>query len=589
MDSKGILFEIQQELQQSEQDRKIIRFSREELLGYLSAILTPPQEFSRVSFELAQEKLRFDGFHLLCGEGRICIRAGQARGILHGVYELLRQLGCDFMFPGRHRQRLAHRDKLPSGIDIKKVPWIEYRGFCFYNTTQRTLLETLDAVDWMAKNGYNFLLTSIHRPDDTFIGEHAILWEEIGDILLPELQKRGIVIDMSEHATDYFFSRKELFVRHPEWFALKNGHRQPLQICYSNEEAVEAYGDSLARFSADKPWLTFMGSWPLDGGDYCECDACRDPLTIYRANMRIAEKIKRVRPDVILEHLAYTPQSFGCPEQELPENMSVLVCSVRNQTAYDWACSAKKGGGAFYFEYGTGDHYRMCSGLMLNPYHCREVVNTMVSYGYRGIVSLYLPVTSWWQASINYWYLRRFYYDPTADVESLTQELATLLFGPEKKREMADLIMQVYRKLQDRDIWSGMEQGHEAFYRHISNRNADLDELHIRQFEDAWESINQRLEKEKPSADSCYKKQFDLLQEYLKIIRLYYKQIDTFNAELDTQDKAEAYFIELAKCEEMEDNPFISEKYARWRITGRDNILMDNQDNLYQALEKRES
>ena len=79
-----------------------------------------------------------------------------------------------------------------------------------------------------------------------------------------------------------------------------------------------------------------------------------------------------------------------------------------------------------------------------------------------------------------------------------------------------------------------------------------------------------------------------MLQEYLKIIRLYYRHIDTFNAELDTQDKAEAYFKELAKCEEAEDNPFISEKYARWRITGRDNILMDNQDNLYQALEKCE-
>lgn len=111
MDSKDIMVEIQQELQQSEQDRKIIWFSREELLRYLSASLTSPQ-------------LRFDGFHLLCSEGRISIRAGQARGILHGVYELLRQLGCDFMFPGRHRQRLAHRDKLLSGIDIKKEPWI---------------------------------------------------------------------------------------------------------------------------------------------------------------------------------------------------------------------------------------------------------------------------------------------------------------------------------------------------------------------------------------------------------------------------------------------------------------------------------
>ncbi len=97
---------------------------------------------------------------------------------------------------------------------------------------------------------------------------------------------------------------------------------------------MEAYGESLAKFAAEKPWFQFMGIWPLDGGDYCECEACRDPLTIYRANVRIAEKMKRVRPDLIVEHLAYTPQSFSRPTHAMPENMSVLVCSTRNRTAY---------------------------------------------------------------------------------------------------------------------------------------------------------------------------------------------------------------------------------------------------------------
>ena len=40
-----------------------------------------------------------------------------------------------------------------------------------------------------------------------------------------------------------------------------------------------------------------------------------------------------------------------------------------------------------------------------------------------------IPVTAWWQASINYWYLRQFYYEPDADVELLTRELAGKKFS----------------------------------------------------------------------------------------------------------------------------------------------------------------
>lgn len=581
-------FKIKQRIQLSQQEQKIVQFSQEELIRYLSDMPILLPEILEVSFEIGLEKIRFDGYHLLYSGEELIIRANQARGILHGVYELLRQIGYNFIFPSIQRQNFRKTKVALSNLNIRKEPWIEYRGFCFYHTTHETLTETLEAVDWMAKNGYNFLLTSIHRPDDTGEGEHAIFWDEIGDILLPELQKRGIVLDMSEHSTDYFFPRRKLFREHPEWFALKGGRRLPLQICYSNPEAVEAYGESLAKFAAEKPWFQFMGIWPLDGGDYCECEACRDPLTIYRANVRIAEKMKRVRPDLIVEHLAYTPQSFSRPTHAMPENMSVLVCSTRNRTAYEWACAAKNSGGAFYFDYSTGDHYRLCTNLRLNPYYCRETVNALASYGYRGIVSLYLPVTSWWQASINYWYLSRFYYDPTAEVESLTQELAELLFGPEKKETMAEILLMIFSKLQDRDLWNGLEQGHDWYCGHVINRNQELDALHIGQFEKAWESINQRLKQEKIPEDLFCGHQFELLQEYLRLLRIYYERIDTYNAELDTEDKAEAYFEELGKCEEIQDNPFISEKYARWRIVRRDNILTLNQENIYLAAEKRE-
>ena len=563
--------------------RLVLNFAAEELSRYLGLILAQESGEISIFLEPSEKELRYDGYRIVCRDRKIRIQAACARGILHGAYELLRKLGCRFTFPGEARQHLPSQVSILSQIDETYEPWLEYRGICLYHTTKQTWQKTLDAVDWMAKNGYNLLLTSICRPDDSVQEEHAILWEEIGEKLLPELQKRGIEIDMSEHATDYFFPREKLFPEHPEWFSLKEGKRQPIQICYSNPEAVEAYADNLAAFAADKPWIRFLGIWPLDGGDYCDCEGCRDPLAIYKANVRIAEKLAAVRPDLTVEHLAYTPQSFARPTEKAPENMSVLVCSVRDKIASEWALCTKNGGGAFYFDYNTGDHYRWRSNLWLNPYWCREMVNVMAAYGYRGIVSLYLPVECWWQSSINYWYLRRFYYNPAADIVELTKELAEELFSSACKEQMADILLDIYKKVQDPVLWNGMPFKFEWFQERLWNRNQALDSVHLSIMRQELCQLRESLDRISVPKQNLFSHNRKLLEQYLELQRLYYENIDQFHAESDTQAQADPYFAFLHQLEQQEDSPFITEQYARWRIIGRDNIFIPEQGAGYQA------
>lgn len=584
MRQTDIVFKTDPGLAQDSQDETILGFAQGELTKMLSILMDDHARQISIVLARSQKALRFDGYHIVCEPHMLRIEAVTARGILHGSYEALRRLGCDFIFPGEKRQNIPQHiyESLPA-FEARQEPWLEYRGLCLYNTKKETLAETRDAIDWMAKNGFNFLLTSIHRLDDSGEGDHAILWDEIGTKLLPEIQKRGIVLDMSEHSTDYYFPKEELFRKHPEWFALVGGKRCPGQICYSNAEAVEAYGDSLAAFVRGKEEFLFFGIWPLDGGGYCECSACRDPLTIYRANKRIAEKIAAVRPDLTVEHLAYTPQSFGRPNEAVPNNMSVLVCSVRDKIAYEWARCTKNSKGAFYFDYNTGDHYRWRTLPWLNPYYCREMVNTMVAYGYRGVVSLYLPVNCWWQASINYWYLRHFYYEPTADVRELTDELAERLFGAQEAQRMAGLLMRVYNELQAPEIWSRDPQMAEGFREHIVDRVRELDAAHREYYERVLNEIEQELKGLAAGAKSAGNSNGQHLLDYLKLQHLYYVLLDQFDADGDDPAQAEAYFEELAKLEQNEDDPFISEKYARWRIAGRDSILRPDQENAFQA------
>ena len=564
----------------------ILAFAWEELISGVDALAPGGAEGLSAVFSVPQVPLRFDGYRAACGPEGVRVEASCARGVLHGVYELLRELGWDYTFPGKERQPVRRRteDALPV-LQVCREPWLEYRGLCLYNTTRATWKETLDAVDWMAKNGFNLLLTSIHRSDDTTVGDHAILWDEIGDRLLPELQKRGIAIDMSEHSTDYYFPREELFRLHPEWFAVKDGQRRPLQICYSNPQAVEEFGDRLAAFAAGKPWFQFLGLWPLDGGDYCECPDCREPLTIYRANVRIAEKLAKVRPDLTVEYLAYTPQSFSRPRSAVPRNMSVLVCAVKDAAACEWAQRAKTGGGAFYFDYDTGDHYRWRSQLWLNPDVCRHTVNTMVSYGYRGIISLYLPVTAWWQASINYWYLRQFCYNPSAGVAELTGELARTLFGPTAAEPMGDILLQIYSRLQDPVLWSGMPHGCDWPRANTADRCRPLDQAHRARYEEAFGEIEDALGRCPIPEEPAQRRQLQLLAQYLTLHRLYFTGIDQFDASRDQEEQAEPYFQKLREYAAEPDDPFISEEYARWRVTGRDNILRPGTQNSFQARE----
>ena len=66
-----------------------------------------------------------------------------------------------------------------------------------------------------------------------------------------------------------------------------------------------SYATAISDYAAKHPEFHVIGTWPLDGGRYCECEQCKDPETIFKAAMHVAEKVKLVRPDIIVEHLAY--------------------------------------------------------------------------------------------------------------------------------------------------------------------------------------------------------------------------------------------------------------------------------------------
>ncbi|MEP7107934.1 MAG: DUF4838 domain-containing protein [Ferruginibacter sp.] len=372
--------------------------------------------------------IKWDGFNIEISKAGIRISAKEGRALVYAVYSLLEQAGCSFFYPGEQEEIVPHR----RSIEFPRYkhlynPILEHRGLALYGLQASSVELGRKVISWMAKNKMNFILVSENRPSDSDGPANGAIWKEVNNELLPELQKRGFIIEMSEHCAPVFFPTT-LFKDHPDWFALNQGVRKlgkpPYsgQMCYSNKDAVEFYATAIANYAAKHPEFHIIGTWPLDGGEYCECNNCKAPETVFRAAMRVAEKVYAVRPDMIVEHLAYKPQTWVPPIMEkIPHNMSVLWCpDLGNMEGLltEWVKKSDQAGGLYQFEYYMGDNYRTCTNVVLRPGYSAKIPVHAKALGFRGVISLFLPIQNWWRSSFNNWFFARACWDSALDVNA---------------------------------------------------------------------------------------------------------------------------------------------------------------------------
>ena len=428
---------------------QVVQFAASELKTYLKKITGVELKILEQSnaggkkgtIQLIFEKnepLKWDGFRMEINRNQIRLSARESRGLLFAVYNLLEGLGCSFFYPGEKEEIVPWKNEVVFTADtVTCNPILEHRGLAPYGLNAGSVDMGRKFIDWMAKNRLNYILVSEDRPSDCDGPAHGSIWKEVHRDLLPELQKRGFVIEMSEHCAPVFFPRS-LFKDHPDWFAMSNGQRKlgppPYsgQMCYSNKEAVEYYANAIADYASKHPEFHIIGTWPLDGGEYCECENCRDPQTVFKAAMHVAEKVKKVRPDMIVEHLAYKDQTWRPPSIEIPKNMSVLWCpdaGDKDSLVREWIEKARNAGGVYQFEYYMGDNYRTRANVWLRPEYAAGVARHASEMGYRGVISLFLPIQNWWRASFNNWFFARACWDEDLNIKTSIRNYCMNYYG----------------------------------------------------------------------------------------------------------------------------------------------------------------
>ena len=237
-------------------------------------------------------KLGEDGFRLAVLDGRLTV-AGGKRGVLYGVYELLEKYGhvgwyaswrtvvpeaADFSVPGT----LA--DEQVPAFAMRDMSWRDtcadpvFAAHLRLNGPRRDFPEALGGV-----SGYRFA---------------------------PGL---GVC-----HTVDKLMSPAEFGKDHPEYFGLVDGKRVTegrVQLCLTNPDVLRICTERVLRSVREHPEYRYFG---VSQGDstrtVCTCEKCLAsdrkygdaPSGTFLAFVNaIAVEVEKVRPDAVVETLAY--------------------------------------------------------------------------------------------------------------------------------------------------------------------------------------------------------------------------------------------------------------------------------------------
>jgi hypothetical protein len=375
-------------------------------------------------------EFRHDGFVIHCDEDKLIIFGNNPRGTLNGIYTFLHEMGFRWIFPR------TSEEFIPALIDLEFTkgtmvvnPDLELRGVCIFPVDRENIENLREIIDWMGKNRINMLMTSLQRTNPRKLG-WTVNWLDVSDELLPELQKRGIMLNISEHSGRYFFPTA-YFKDHPEWFALDSGGKRSCkgQICYSNREAVEILAENYVNYVKEHPEVDIIGTWPEDGYGFCQCKDCKQPGAVLKAANRIAEKIEAARPDLTVEYLSYTAETSEVPEDILPRaNMSILVANTR--VANEWKKKNDKiaGKGVYQLNYHISDNTAARASLPLSFQKIRGYCQEAKEIGSRGIIPFYIGIDTWWRSSLTLYFMSRFSWDLSKSTDEILRDFCEKYF-----------------------------------------------------------------------------------------------------------------------------------------------------------------
>ena len=270
--------------------------------------------------------VKFDGFVVGTFDDNLYVVARESRGLLFGVYDLLEShLGVVFGGPHDHEEYVPRKENVVIRHALRvKNPLFELRAIGFHNHADLNFpdypFDWIKMLDWMAKRKFNAI--------QSFFEPYFARREK----LLPEMRKRGFILDLGCHSYPVLLSGEKYMATRPDYFArdARGNLLKPENICFSNPDArAELAARALATLEA-YPEVAILDLCPQDGASFCQCPRCaKKKLEQWLAitASEITENVTKRFPNMRFTHISYSIYTRPPKDvKKLPQNVLIEFC-----------------------------------------------------------------------------------------------------------------------------------------------------------------------------------------------------------------------------------------------------------------------
>jgi hypothetical protein len=277
-------------------------------------MLGPNRHLDSMGARLSFDKLGDEGFTIRTAGPHLIIAGGSARGTLYGVYTFLEDhLGCRWYTPTV--SFVPSKWNIVLGeINDTQVPALAYREVYYAEAKERA---------FAVRQKLNGVVVSVQAgeaaPDGVLPGFNG--WAHTLFILLPP---------------DKYFGSN------PEYFALRDGKRQPTQPCLTNPDVLRIVVENLRKAIEANPKGDYWSVSQMDNGEPCTCDRCKaiddregSPAG---AVVEFVNKVAAHSPAKTISTLAYW-YTMAPPKTVKPaKNVHIMFCMDVNHSPpyYGW-------------------------------------------------------------------------------------------------------------------------------------------------------------------------------------------------------------------------------------------------------------
>jgi hypothetical protein len=427
---------------------------------------------------IAQDRAT-SGISIAVNDQIVRIRGGSDLEVLHAAYRFLDLLGCRFLAPQYDHYRGAAevvptKKTITVATSITSKPKLAYRKLYIEEGISHDERNLRQMIEWMPKVGYNVIVCPLD-----YGNRGRVKWDNWRDALTPELQKRGIVIEVGGHGYENFLNAEmdggKHFAEHPEWFGQdEKGTRRKAKsqvFCTSNPAAVDFVTKSFLAYVAKRREIQIFDFWPPDGARWCTCADCaklgEPPERQAKLLSHVSREVAKVRPDLKMEAIAYSSYIKPPQAETVDKNVLIDFCPIAQNfefTLDDPAGHGMREDGSAprankqYFDalqdwrtrfdgpisiYSYYRRYAWDSLPVVLPWHMKRELAWYASIPTQGI-STYSEPGDWFAYELNHYVLPALAWDREQDVDALVSKFVDARYG-----DASPIALSTYKTLAD--------------------------------------------------------------------------------------------------------------------------------------------